>query len=222
MRPARAAAAGGAALAAALLLIGTGPAAAYRVTRGAAPVGDAPSRFEPRDFPASRLAERPQPSTAGPPAQASSFGLKNMDSETRSRTEATLTELGARRDGDRILVTLPGDVLFDFDRADIRADARPVLARLAQVLSAMGDAPLDIVGHTDAKGADDYNQDLSERRAKAVSDWLAGLGIAAGRIATSGRGESVPVAPNTRPDGRDDPDGRQRNRRVEFMIRAAD
>lgn len=96
-----------------------------------------------------------------------------MDSETRLATEKSLTTLGAKKEGNKIVVTLPGDVLFDFDKYDIREDARPVLSQLAEVLSVMPDASVTIVGHTDSMGSDDYNQSLSEDRAKSVQAWLA-------------------------------------------------
>lgn len=195
-----------------------GAASAYTLTLGGPPVGDAPSRFVEKDFPASRFAERPKASTAQDAPRTSSFGLKSMDSSTRLKTEKTLSDLGARQDGNRIVVSLPSDVLFDFDKYDIRADAQPVLARLSEALQAMSDRPVEIVGHTDAKGGDDYNQTLSERRAASVRDWLAGLGVDEARMTTAGKGESSPVAPNAHADGSDDPDGRQKNRRVEFVI----
>lgn len=76
-------------------------------------------------------------------------------------------------------------------------------------------------GHTDAKGDDAYNQALSERRAAAVKAWLAGNArIPADHMGTRGYGETRPVAPNARPDGADDPAGRQRNRRVEIAVAA--
>jgi outer membrane protein OmpA-like peptidoglycan-associated protein len=121
------------------------------------------------------------------------------------------------------LYTLPADVLFDFDKADIRPDARAALESIsASIAKRFPDAPLEIRGHTDAKGADGYNQDLSERRAASVKAWLAGQGgIETGRMVTFGFGETKPVAPNTRPDGSDDPAGRQRNRRVEVLVKAS-
>jgi outer membrane protein OmpA-like peptidoglycan-associated protein len=75
-----------------------------------------------------------------------------------------------------------------------------------------------IEGHTDGKGAAAYNQKLSERRAAAVQKWLAereGLRV---KFATRGFGATKPVAPNAKPDGSDDPDGRQKNRRVEIVF----
>jgi outer membrane protein OmpA-like peptidoglycan-associated protein len=81
------------------------------------------------------------------------------------------------------------------------------------------DAPLLIEGYTDGKGSHDYNIKLSQSRAAAVKKWLVdNAQIKASRIATKGMGESNPVAPNRKPDGSDDPDGRQKNRRVEIIL----
>lgn len=201
----------------ALLLLLAPPAAAYTVTTGAGAVGERESAFTEFTLPSSRFAERQKESSASVSSGTSSFGLKDMDAEMRVKMETTLSDLGARRDGERIIVNLPSDVLFDFDKADIRPDARPVLARLAEALAAMAGTPVAIIGHTDAKGADAYNRDLSERRASSVRDWLADSGVGA-RMTTSGKGESMPVAPNENADGSDNPEGRQKNRRVEFII----
>jgi len=75
-----------------------------------------------------------------------------------------------------------------------------------------------IGGHTDGKGGKEYNQKLSERRANSVKTWLLGHG-ASNEMKTQGFGDTKPVAPNTKPDGSDDPDGRQKNRRVEITIK---
>lgn len=72
-------------------------------------------------LPVSQLYEKQKESDASFSSQGSSFGLKNMGASTRTRIETTLSELGARQDGERIIVNLPSDVLFDFDKADIRA-----------------------------------------------------------------------------------------------------
>ena len=131
-------------------------------------------------------------------------------------TRTLLTELNARRSDGTIVVDLPADVLFDFDKAVIRPDAEPALDKAAEVLKSYPTANVTIGGHTDAKGDDAYNEALSMRRAKAVADRLAGP---AGRtLAAEGFGETRPVAPNSRADGTDDPQGRQKNRRVEIRI----
>ena len=105
---------------------------------------------------------------------------------------------------------------FDFDKATIRPDAEPALTRAAELLKSYPQAQVSIGGHTDAKGDDAYNEGLSLRRARAVA---ARLQREAGRtLGAEGFGERRPVAPNVKPDGSDDPDGRQKNRRVEIRI----
>jgi outer membrane protein OmpA-like peptidoglycan-associated protein len=157
-------------------------------------------------------------STFGPAAEtASVFRAAEVPAEKLARTTALLSELGAREtDAKSIVVDLPADVLFDFDKAVLRPDATPALKKAAELLEGYPDAPVRIVGHTDAKGTDVYNDPLSLRRAQAVAAWLK----AQGRSATSvtGAGKRQPVAENAHPDGSDDPDGRQRNRRVEILI----
>ena len=111
-------------------------------------------------------------------------------------------------------VSLPGDVLFDFDKASIRQSAVPTLEKVAAAARATGERPIRVEGHTDAVGTPDYNGRLSVARAEAVAGWLRGAGIAPGRIASAGFGATRPVAPNRTQAGADDPAGRQRNRRV--------
>lgn len=110
------------------------------------------------------------------------------------------------------------DALFEFDKATLTADAEETLKALVPLIAKAGKKPMTIEGHTDAKGSDDYNQTLSEKRAVAVRDWLAAHGAAPATTPTRGWGERRPVATNARPDGSDDPAGRQKNRRVEVIL----
>ena len=122
-----------------------------------------------------------------------------------------------------IVIDLPSDVLFDFDQSTLRPDAIPVLAQAAQLIAAYPQAPVCINGHTDSKGSDSYNQALSVRRARAVAAQLQSGQTEQEMQRTMqvrGLGESMPVAANTLPDGADNPEGRQRNRRVEIIIGA--
>jgi outer membrane protein OmpA-like peptidoglycan-associated protein len=136
--------------------------------------------------------------------------------------DAALKNLGAKVTDAEIRIDLAADVLFDFDKADIKRDAEPSLQNVATVLKANPNAKVSIEGHTDAKGADDYNQKLSEARAASVKQWLVTNAQANGNnIATRGWGKARPVAPNTKPGGADDPDGRAKNRRVEIVVRKA-
>ncbi len=133
--------------------------------------------------------------------------------------EGTLKELGATVTAQEIRIELAADVLFDLDKAELRPDALGALRKLAGVIASTS-GPVMIVGHTDGKGEDAYNQKLSERRAASVKAWLAEKGgIDAARISTRGLGETKPKVPNVEPDGSDNPAGRQQNRRVEITIK---
>lgn len=112
-------------------------------------------------------------------------------------------------------VTVDADVLFAFDSARLSAGASRVLDEVVETLATRHARSATIVGHTDSVGSASYNQRLSERRARAVRDYLRGRPETARiRYRVVGRGERDPVAPNTQPNGRDDPAGRRKNRRV--------
>ena len=132
--------------------------------------------------------------------------------------QGALKDLGATVKGREIKINLAADVLFDFDKWELRPEAGPALDKLVAVLQAYPKAAVLIEGHTDGKGNDQYNQKLSERRAESVRGWLAAQGVGAA-MSTRGWGKSRPVAPNTKPSGADDPEGRQKNRRVEITLR---
>jgi outer membrane protein OmpA-like peptidoglycan-associated protein len=133
--------------------------------------------------------------------------------------EGVLQDLGARVTDREIRITMAADVLFDFDKATIRPDAADGLGKVAEVIRSHAAAPVELEGHTDGKGQAPYNLKLSEQRAESVKAWLAkNGGIPAARLKTRGYGMTRPVVPNTRPDGTDDPEGRQKNRRVEIVI----
>ncbi len=109
-----------------------------------------------------------------------------------------------------IKISLQGEILFDFDKADIRAVAEPTLAQVAKMIGSYSKATVLIEGYTDAKGSDSYNAKLSDRRAVSVKNWFSKHGAAANSMRTHGC---------KKPDGSDDPDGRQKNRRVEITIK---
>jgi outer membrane protein OmpA-like peptidoglycan-associated protein len=134
--------------------------------------------------------------------------------------EGALKDLNAKVTPAEITIDLSADVLFDFDKADVKKDAEGQLAKVATVIAGTPGATVSIEGHTDAKGSDAYNQSLSERRAASVKDWLVAQGqVNAGSVTTRGWGRTQPVAPNVKPDGSDDPAGRQANRRVRIVVR---
>jgi len=120
-----------------------------------------------------------------------------------------------------IHINLAADVLFDFDKSTLRPTARDALHQAASIIrdNAKG-STVRIDGYTDSKGSDPYNQRLSDRRAESVRNWFVTKeGLKDVDFATKGYGARNPVAPNTKPDGSDDPDGRQKNRRVEITVK---
>lgn len=119
-----------------------------------------------------------------------------------------------RRSLDELVVTMPSDITFDFNRAEVRGQFMPAIRTLARTLGSNPSLHVQIVGHADAIGSDDYNQTLSERRAQSVGARLMDLGIPYRRIEASGRGEWEPVASNASEYGR------ARNRRVEIHLTA--
>ena len=117
-------------------------------------------------------------------------------------------------------IELPADILFDFDKFDIRKSAEPALKQAGEILrrEARGTARID--GHTDSKGIPGYNLKLSRQRAELVRRWLVEReGLSNVKFIIKGYGATAPAAPNTNPDGSDNPEGRQKNRRVEIVFR---
>ncbi|WP_149196104.1 OmpA family protein [Luteimonas suaedae] len=123
-------------------------------------------------------------------------------------------------DGCAVPVTIDlRGVNFDFDKSTLRPDAVAILNEAIEILRRYPDLRVEIAGHTDSVGTDEYNQGLSERRARAVYDYVTSNGIDASRlVGPTGYGESRPIAPNTNPDGSDNPEGRARNRRTEMNV----
>ena len=160
--------------------------------------------------------------------KATVLNLKGLHSETEGWASglsvrvdslaSNRSDLTVRREAKTIRVSMTGDVLFDFDKADIRRAAEPTLEEITRLIASIPDGGTIIEGHTDSKGAASYNQALSERRAKAVKAWLEAHGVDKTKLAVAGMGSSRPVAPNKDENGRDNPEGRAMNRRVEFVF----
>jgi outer membrane protein OmpA-like peptidoglycan-associated protein len=125
-----------------------------------------------------------------------------------------LGDAEVRRVGEGIVIDFKEKILFGFDRSDLGANAATNLDKLINVLNKYPDTDIKILGHTDNKGTDAYNQGLSERRAASVSSYLKDHGISSSRVTTKGMGENDPIASN------DTEEGRSQNRRVEFVITA--
>ncbi|MGB1247525.1 MAG: OmpA family protein [Chitinophagales bacterium] len=111
------------------------------------------------------------------------------------------------------------NVYFAFDKDNIREMYKDEMDSVYAIMMDYPKVKVEISGHTDSKGSDSYNQALSERRANAARDYFLELDIAEDRIITQGFGESQPIAPNANPDGTDSPEGRAKNRRVEFKLK---
>lgn len=151
--------------------------------------------------------------TAVPYGQEGVDCVVNPVSMTRSYTEVTTTKLVAGQ-----VFTIPVNVLFDFDKDFIRPEGLDDLSNFYIAITEGGAEEISIVGHTDSKGTDEYNVDLGLRRASAVALTLVDLGFNPDNIDIESAGESQPKVSNTLPDGSDDPEGRQINRRVDIEI----
>jgi peptidoglycan-associated lipoprotein len=110
------------------------------------------------------------------------------------------------------------NIYFEYNMADIRTDAAKELDKLVELLNDNPEIKIEMGSHTDSVASEVYNIELSQRRAESTVSYLIRKGIATERLVAKGYGESKPIARNTNPDGTDNPDGRQRNRRTEFKI----
>lgn len=134
-----------------------------------------------------------------------------IDELKKQHLEAQETERG-------VVVNLP-DVLFEFGKANLTADARTKIHSMGDILNTQAQGRrISVEGHTDSIGSEETNQKLSERRAESVASALENEGVKASRVTTKGFGKRYPVAPNKNTDGSDNPAGRAKNRRVEVVI----
>ncbi len=138
---------------------------------------------------------------------------QQMDKQAKD-LEEDLEGAEVDRVGEGIAVKFDNSLMFDFDSADLRSTARSELGKLTDNLQEYPNTDLVIVGHTDSVGSDDYNMELSQRRANSARDYLTTQGVSPNRITTVGKGEREPIASN------DTDAGRQQNRRVEVAIYA--
>ena len=132
--------------------------------------------------------------------------------QLRAQLLAQLNSILQTRDSARGLIVNMSDVLFDTGSHTLKPGAREKLAKISGILLAHPGLTLQIEGHTDSVGSDEFNQLLSERRADSVRDFLAEQGVPVSSITARGFGKTQPVASN------DTPEGRQRNRRVELVV----
>jgi outer membrane protein OmpA-like peptidoglycan-associated protein len=132
--------------------------------------------------------------------------------EAKLRAQLKGTGVGVTRNGDNIILNMPGNVTFQTNSADINAGFYQVLNSVALVLKEFDKTVVDVAGHADSTGDDAMNMELSQRRATSVSSYLGAQGISSQRLITVGYGETRPIASN------DTPEGRQLNRRVEITL----
>ncbi|MDP1027700.1 OmpA family protein [Sphingomonas sp. KR1UV-12] len=136
--------------------------------------------------------------------------MDKQERDLRARTAGT--DVQVIRRGDDLVLNIPSGITFAYDSAAVQPQFQRTLDQVAATLSEYNQTYIDVYGHTDSTGSDAYNQALSERRATAVADYLAGHGVQTARIGTRGYGKTQPIASN------DTEDGRAANRRVEVKI----
>ncbi|MGR3483868.1 MAG: OmpA family protein [Paracoccaceae bacterium] len=158
--------------------------------------------------------ERRQQALAGAALGAAAGGgvgllLDRQEAQLRAQLGP---QVGIRNTGDRLIVSMPQDILFATDSASLTGSLQSDLRAVAQSINDFPGTTVRVIGHTDSTGSEAYNLDLSQRRAQAVSSVLAGAGVSPARLSTVGRGEAQPIATN------DTAAGRAQNRRVEIVI----
>jgi outer membrane protein OmpA-like peptidoglycan-associated protein len=139
-------------------------------------------------------------------------GLYMDKQEAKLRQQLQNTGVSVSRQGDRIELVMPSNITFDTNSSSIKPTFYDVLHSVGLVLKEYNKTLINITGHTDNTGSDQYNQDLSRRRAQSVAQYLTSQGIDPTRVAAQGMGESRPIASN------ETPQGRQQNRRVQVDL----
>lgn len=140
------------------------------------------------------------------------YTMDKQIKELRETTAGSGVDITPTDNGQAILVNLPEGVTFDVASAALNPNFRPTLDKIAQSMNQYPNSLIDVYGHTDSTGSDQYNQTLSENRARTVANYLTMQGVSAARIRSQGFGETMPIADNTTEEGR------RRNRRVEIKI----
>jgi outer membrane protein OmpA-like peptidoglycan-associated protein len=138
-----------------------------------------------------------------------------MDKQAKE-IEKTVPDAKVTRVEEGIVVEFSSNVLFGFDKSGLTSDSKTSLNKLVKVLDEYPDTDIEIQGHTDSKGSNSYNQNLSELRADEVTNYLISRSISGDRLTVKGFGERMPKYLN------DTEEGRSQNRRVEFLIAAND
>ena len=132
--------------------------------------------------------------------------------EAELRKELESTGVSVTRDGDNIILNMPGNITFDTNSSDVKGQFKPVLGSVAKVLAKYESTMIEVAGHTDNVGSDEYNYSLSQRRAKSVAYELLAKNVKEVRIDIVGYGERAPIASN------ENAAGRAENRRVNLTL----
>lgn len=132
--------------------------------------------------------------------------------EAKLRQDFSGSGVQVSRQGDNIILTMPSGITFGFDKSDVQPSFQGTLNQFASTLNQYPSTFIDIVGHTDSVGEEAYNQQLSQRRAQAVSSYLVNRGVVSQRLVVRGVGEGFPIATNSTEEGR------AQNRRVEILL----
>lgn len=135
-----------------------------------------------------------------------------MDSQAKEMEGVLAEQDRLRRNQEQLQVVMASDVMFSSGSAALQPGAQDKLRRFAEVLNRYPRTTVQIIGHTDSRGTEESNDELSRRRARAVADELVADGVGSSRITTLGRGATKPIATN------DTPEGRAQNRRVEINV----
>ena len=159
----------------------------------------------------------PAHATTSAPASAPATAQNSSAAAQGSSLTAQSSSLSGTETGFNIQINLSSDVLFDFDKAELKPEADSELQKAADIIRQKGKGLILISGYTDSKGSDAYNKRLSLARAQAVKNWFEAQGLHQ-NYQTEGLGATNPVAPNTNDDGSDNPEGRAKNRRVEIIV----
>jgi outer membrane protein OmpA-like peptidoglycan-associated protein len=139
-------------------------------------------------------------------------GLYMDNQEAKLRERLRDSGVSVTRVGDNIVLNMPSNITFDTDRSDVKPQFYDTLNSVALVFQEFDQTLIDVVGHTDSDGSDDYNYDLSRRRAASVARYLSAQQLDPNRFSVEGRGEQEPIASNASASGK------AQNRRVEITI----
>ena len=140
------------------------------------------------------------------------IGVYQDRQQAKLRERLAASGVSVTRVGDNIILNMPSDITFDVNQSDVKPSFYETLNSVSLVLKEYNKTTISVLGHADSTGSDEYNMQLSQKRALSVSNYLAAQGVNPGRLSAVGYGESRPIADNSTAAGR------AANRRVEILI----